>query len=236
MTTDTFPFTPDSQNEMTPPMDDEPSGGRFDKRKMALGGGLVALVVAGGGFFLLSHGGGSKDAAQGVVPHGKAPAAAAPAGGGAKAGASGATRVKIRPYKGAPAGRDPFKPLVTAPAQPSAVPTTPSSSPTTPSVPIVGPGTGGTPPTTAPSGAPTPAPTTQPAPQTTLAFEGIEFAAPGNTPVVRVRYDGKEYRMKTGATAAGSLKVVSIEPDDSMAVFQVGDQIFDLHVGQVWVG
>lgn len=232
MTTDTFPFTPDSQNEMTPPMDDEPTGPRFDKRLVALGGGLLALVVAGGGFFLLSHGGGSKDAAQGVVPHGKAPATAAPAGGGAKA-TGGATRVKIRPYKGAPAGRDPFKPLVTAPAQPSAVPT-PSSSPTT-SVPIVGPGTGVTPPTTAPSGAPTPAPTTQ-APQTTLAFEGIDFASPGNTPVVHVRFDGKDYRLKTGATAAGSLKVVSIEPDDSMAVFQVGDQIFDLHVGQVWVG
>jgi hypothetical protein len=83
-------------------------------------------------------------------------------------------------------------------------------------------------------GTPTPAPTTQ-APQTVLVFRSIGFTS-GNVAMVDITYNRKAYRLKAGQTVGGTLKVVSIEPDDSMAVFQVGDQTFDLHVGQAWVG
>ena len=54
--------------------------------------------------------------------------------------------------------------------------------------------------------------------------------------MVQITYNGKGYQLATGGTVDGTLKVLSIQPDDSMAVFQVGDQTFDLRQGQAWIG
>jgi hypothetical protein len=69
-----------------------------------------------------------------------------------------------------------------------------------------------------------------------LVFKAITFSATGNKPLVQITYNGKSYTLPTGATVGGTLKVLAIQPDDSMAVFQVGDQTFDLRQGQAWIG
>ena len=78
----------------------------------------------------------------------------------------------------------------------------------------------------------TPAPTTS-APAVVVVLKAIAFH--GSTPYVVVSFSGKSIALKTGDTSAGNLKVVAIAPDDGTATFQLGDQTFDLHIGQSYV-
>ncbi|MFL6137821.1 MAG: hypothetical protein ACJ74O_08490 [Frankiaceae bacterium] len=232
MTTETFPFTTQEPPAPagTPDGDGEP-GRRPSRRALLAGGGVLALAVVGGAFLLLSGGGGGT-AQQGLVPHGKpvASSSSGPSGAGASAPA---TRKKLPVYRGAPAGRDPFKPLVTPPP-PAAPPSASAPAPSPTSVPIVGPGTGPGTGGGVPTSTPTPS-ASRPAATTILVFRSISFTS-GNVPVVDITFNGKSYRLRSGGKVDNVLRVISIQPDDSMAVFQVGDQTFDLHVGQAWVG
>ena len=71
------------------------------------------------------------------------------------------------------------------------------------------------------------------APAVVVVLKAIAFH--GTTPYVVVSFSGKSIALKTGDTSAGNLKVVAIAPDDGTATFQLGDQTFDLHIGQSYV-
>jgi hypothetical protein len=89
----------------------------------------------------------------------------------------------------------------------------------------------GSPPTAAP---PNPVTTTPPVAKVLVVLKAIAFH--GTTPYVVVTYTGVQYALKTGDNAGASLKVLAIAPDDGSATFQLGDQTFDLHIGQTYVG
>lgn len=251
--TETFaPSAPaGDDNVMHAPEEVSSTGSGLDRRRVAIVGGLLAAVLAGGGYFLLGHHGSSQSAT--FTPNVAKPSAAAPGGGAA--GTPQPSASPLTKYTGAPAGRDPFKPLVTAPPPPA--PPSPTASQATPS-PTVPPVVGGVPggttfpgggfpstaPSTAPStpgssgssGVPSPAPSSStPTPATVLVLHGI-VGADTATPKVSISFDGKAYTLKAGEQVNGTLELVSIQPDDGLAVFQLGDQTFDLHVGQTYLG
>jgi hypothetical protein len=207
--------------------------------RLLIGGGIGLAVVAVAGAYLFLSGGGGGAASPTAVPthlHHSATATATVI-------PVGKPTANVKVFKG-DVGRDPFRALVT----PSPEATTTAAKPTSTAVPaatttspgsVVGPGgvttTGlpvGTPPTnTAP---PTAIPTTTPPPtKVMVVLKAIAFH--GTTPYVVVSYAGAQYAMKTGDSAGASLKVVAIAPDDGTATFQLGDQTFDLHIGQSYV-
>jgi hypothetical protein len=228
------------------PLPEQPEDSTTPARdpRLLIGGGIaLAAVALVGGYLLLGGGGGgagtaattgvvhhtttstTPSASTTVIPVGKAPAA-------------------VRTFKG-DVGRDPFQALVTSPPAPpvataaaaagTAPVTVPTAAPTSPGS-VVGTGTGGVPVALPTGAAPTTAPvtpvTTQPA-KVMVVLKAIAFH--GTTPYVVVTYSGTQYALKTGETAGASLKVVAIAPDDGTATFQLGDQTFDLHIGQSYV-
>jgi hypothetical protein len=124
-------FTPGTQVAEPPapllPEGDAGHGGDDNRRKLQIVGAVVGVVVlAIAAFFLLKGGSSSNNAAGFPVPHhhaaGTAPAAQPPV-------------VKLPKHVAAPVGRDPFKPLYTAPvaaASPAAGGTTTTTAGTTP--------------------------------------------------------------------------------------------------------
>jgi hypothetical protein len=210
--------------------------------RLLIGGGIgLAVVAAAGAYLFLGGGGGGTATPAAVSPrihHSATPTATA------TVIPVGKPTAAVRAFKG-DVGRDPFQALVTpAPAavttSPKATSTAPvtSATATTPGT-VVGPSgvptglPGGVTPTgTTPS---TAIPTTTPPPaKVMVVLKAITFH--GTMPFVVVSYTGVQYMMKTGDTAGASLKVLAIAPDDGSATFQLGDQTFDLHIGQSYVG
>jgi hypothetical protein len=208
--------------------------------RLLIGGGIALAVVAIGGAYLFLGGGGGGSATPTAAPTGvhhtvAATTTAAIIPVGKPTGA-------VLAFKG-DVGRDPFRALVTPPPVVTTKPPKPTSTlvPVTTTSPgsIVGPGgvtttglPGGIPPTNAPP--PTAIPTTTPPPtKVMVVLKAIAFH--GTTPYVVVSYSGVQYMMKTGDSAGASLKVLAIAPDDGTATFQLGDQTFDLHIGQSYV-
>jgi hypothetical protein len=68
-----------------------------------------------------------------------------------------------------------------------------------------------------------------------VVLKAIAYPKGAGTPYVVVTYGGQQYMLKTGDTAGASLKVLAIAPDDGAATFMLGDQTFDLHIGQSYV-
>jgi hypothetical protein len=115
-------------------MDDEDGGD--SRRKLLIVGAVLAVLVIGVVAFFLLKGGGSSASSDSsfVVPHHKTVAPAAP---GHQAA------VKLPKVVAAPAGRDPFKALYTAPVAAPSAPAKGGSTPTTTTTP---------PPVTVPNG------------------------------------------------------------------------------------
>lgn len=218
------------------PEDSAPSA--RDPRLLIGGGIALAVVAAAGGYLFLGGGGGGGTAT---------PAAVAPVHHSASPTPSvtvipvGKPTVAVHTFKG-DVGRDPFRALVTPPPVVTTAPPKPTSTTlpvvtTTPGS-VVGPGgvattlPGGVPPTNTPP--PTVISTTTPPPtKVMVVLKAIAFH--GTTPYVVVSYSGVQYALKTGESAGASLKVLAIAPDDGTATFQLGDQTFDLHIGQSYV-
>jgi hypothetical protein len=210
--------------------------------RLLIGGGIALAVVAVAGAYLFLSGGGGGTASPSAVPpglhHTVAPTTTASIVPVAK------PTPTVKAFKG-DVGRDPFRALITS-APPVAAATTvakPTSTvapvTTTPSPgSIVGPSgvpTGlpvGTPPTSTTPATAIPT-TTAPPTKVMVVLKAIAFH--GTTPYVVVTYSGVQYAMTTGESAGASLKVVAIAPDDGTATFQLGDQTFDLHIGQSYV-
>ncbi len=219
--------------------------GRNPKVLIAGGIGLALVAVVGGYLFL---GGGSGDSTTALPPHPVTHPVATTTPATAKVIVVGKATPAVRTFNGE-VGRDPFAALITQSPAPTPVKTTASAAPhtsapvstsaaptLTPTAPVTNPVTQPTTPVVTTTPAPTTAPptTTAPPQAVLVVLKAIEFPTP-STPAVHVIFGGKSYVLKTGETAAGSLKVVAIAPDDGTATFQLGDQTFDLHVGQSFV-
>ncbi|MDX6208867.1 MAG: hypothetical protein QOE24_1258 [Frankiales bacterium] len=218
-----------------PELPEDPATPARDPRVLIGGGIALAAVALVGGYLFLGGGGGSTPTATDSVIHHTTPTTTA------TVIPVGKPTAAVRTFKG-DVGRDPFRALVTSPP----APTVAAVKPTTSTVPTVTPtspgsviGTGGLPtlpvgstPTAAPTAVPTT--TTPPVAKVLVVLKAIAFH--GTTPYVAVTYSGAQYALKTGDTAGASLKVLAIAPDDGSATFQLGDQTFDLHIGQTYVG
>jgi hypothetical protein len=207
-----------------------------DPRVLIGGGVALAALALVGGYLLLGGGGGSTPTAftppvHHVTATPSTTATVIPAG---------KPTAPVPTFKG-DVGRDPFRALVTSPPAPTtqatqpATAAAPTATPTSPGSVL---GTGGLPtlpvgsaPTTVPIGVPTT--TTAPVAPVMVVLKAIAFH--GTTPYVVVTYSGQQYALKTGESAGASLKVMAIAPDDGTATFQLGDQTFDLHIGQSYV-
>lgn len=215
------------------------SGAKRDPRLLIGGGLAVAIAAVAGAYLLLGGGSGSDAGSPSVAAH--HPVATATA----TVVPIGTPAAHVRTFNG-DVGRDPFRALVTPPPAVATGSTsgatgatggtaTTAPAPTTTPGTVVGP-------TSLPTSGPTlPVTTTVPVPTPTatqaakimVVLKAIAFH--GQTPYVLVHFDGAQYALKTGDTAASSLKVVAIAPDDGTATFQLGDQTFDLHIGQSYV-
>jgi hypothetical protein len=218
---------------------EESAAPRRDPRLLIGGGVAVAVVALAGGYFLLGRGGGSSDAwTPTAVP--RHSVSASPAATVVPVGQAAA----IKTFHG-DVGRDPFQPLITTPppataAASSAAGTTAPTSGTPAATTTPGTVVGGPTATSIPTAAPTSPgtvviPTVAPTTSSTvmIVLKAIEFK--GQTPYALVSDAGKQYLMKTGDVANSDLKVMAIAPDDGTATFQLGDQMFDLHIGQSYV-
>ena len=227
-----------------PELPEDSAPPRRDPR-LIYGGIAAVVVVAVGGYLFLGGGGGGSaaPAAVGVGVH--HPTTTPSASASPTVITVGKPTAAVRTFQG-DVGRDPFQALVTAPAPVTTKATKPvSTTSTLPTAPATTPGSvvgGGSalPPGSLPtSGLPTSAPstvistTTPPVTKVIVVLKAIAFH--GATPYVVVSYSGVQYMMKTGDAAGASLKVVAIAPDDGTATFQLGDQTFDLHIGQSYV-
>lgn len=225
--------------------EETPATGRDPK--VLIGGGIgLALVAIVGGYLLLGGGGGDSSSAPAAAAR-PAVTHAAPTTPSASAAPVGKATAAIKTFNGE-VGRDPFNPLITPPPVPtntaasgSATPSPGSTALPTAAAPTPGTVVSGLP-TTGVTALPTsitlvptgtPAPTTTKAPAVVVVLKAIAFH--GTTPYVVVSFSGKSLALKTGDTSAGNLKVVAIAPDDGTATFQLGDQTFDLHIGQSYV-
>ncbi len=208
--------------------------------KVLIGGGIgLAVVAIVGGYLFLGGGGGGSTAAPKAAGVGVHHVTATPT---ATVIPVGKPTAAVKTFKG-DVGRDPFRPLVTPPpvrttAAPKPASTTLPAGATTSPGSVVGPGglPTGLPPVTAPPVTlpPTVIPTTTPpAAKVVVVLKAIAFHS--TTPYVLVNYAGVQYALKTGDSAGASLKVLAIAPDDGTATFQLGDQTFDLHIGQSYV-
>jgi hypothetical protein len=220
------------------PEDSAPSA--RDPRLLVGGGIALAIVAIGGGYLFLSGGGGGTATPAAVAPGIHHSATATPT---VAVIPVGKPTVAVHAFKG-DVGRDPFRALVTPPPPPTTkapkptstvLPVTTTTSPGSVVGPVGVPSTtglpGGVPPTNPP---PTVISTTTPPPaKIMVVLKAIAFH--GTTPYVVVSYSGVQYMMKTGDNAGASLKVLAIAPDDGTATFQLGDQTFDLHIGQSYV-
>jgi hypothetical protein len=227
------------------PSPEEPAAAGRDPRVLIGGGiGLAVVALAGGYLLLGGGGGGSAPTATPTVIHHVTPTPTA------TVVPLGKPTPLVHSFHG-DVGRDPFRALITPPpvattTAPKPTATTPVGTVTTPGN-VVGPTgsvpTGSVPTGTVPTGLPTvlptvttpsPAtPTTTPPPAVLVVLKAIAFH--GTVPYVVVTFSGKSYALKTGDTAGTDLKVVAIAPDDGTATFQLGDQTFDLHIGQSYV-
>jgi hypothetical protein len=216
--------------------EEAPSSGRNPKVLIGGGIGLAVLAVLGGYLLLGGSGGGSSTPTAATGVHHPVPTTTPPT-----VISVGKPTPAVRTFNG-DVGRDPFAALITSPPapttkapKPTATPTTsvsvsPTVSPTLPGQ-VVGP-----PPvvTLPPVQTSTPVPTTTAPSSVLVVLKAIEFPTAA-APAVLVTYSGHSYVLKTGQSAGGSLKVVAIAPDDGTATFQLGDQTFDLHIGQSFV-
>ena len=66
-----------------------------------------------------------------------------------------------------------------------------------------------------------------------MVLKAITFH--GATPYVLVTYAGKSYLLKTGDDRRRVAQGHGDRADDGTATFQLGDQTFDLHIGQSFV-
>jgi hypothetical protein len=217
-------------------------GGRDPK--VLIGGGIgLAVVALVGGYLLLGGGGGGSSTPTGALP--KPALHSATVTPSASAAPVGKATQAVRTFNGE-VGRDPFKVLITAAPAPTTTTTAAKPTATVPVAATTSPGSVVGVPTTGANGLPTSVPTavltltptTTAAPTTTappvmVVLKAIAFH--GTTPYVVVSFSGKSLAMKTGDTSTGNLKVVAIAPDDGTATFQLGDQTFDLHIGQSYV-
>ena len=225
------------------PSPDQPDSSAPSGRdpRLLIGGGIGLAVVAVAGAYLLlgGGGGGGSTAAPAVAPGIHHPTVSTTPS--ATVIPVGKPTAIVHAFKGA-VGRDPFRPLVTAAPVVTTTPPKPASTilpvaTTTSPGSVLGPGglptSGpGAPPTT--TTLPTVIPTTTPPPaKVMVVLKAIAFH--GTTPYVVVSYSGVQYALKTGDTAGASLKVLAIAPDDGTATFQLGEQTFDLHIGQSYV-
>jgi hypothetical protein len=217
--------------------EETPAPGRDPK--VLIGGGIgLAVVAIVGGYLLLGGGGGASPAPTALPKTVVSSTTPAPA---ATVLPVGKPTPAVKTFNG-DVGRDPFAALVT-PSPPA--PTTTKPVVTATAVPVPGttsPGNVVGVPTTGVTVLPTvsisliaPTPTTTPttAPAVLVVLKAIAFH--GTNPYVVVDFSGKSYAMKTGDTAGDNLKVMAIAPDDGTATFQLGDQTFDLHIGQSYV-
>lgn len=206
--------------------------------KVLIGGGIgLALVAAIGAYLFLGGGGGGSAAPTAVTPVHHVTPTTTPS---ATVVPVGKPTPAVRTFNG-DVGRDPFAALITSPPPPAPKVTkavTPATPPTAaPTVVITsGPGNvvappGGTTVTVAP--VPTATPTSSAPTAVLVVLKAITFHGP--TPYVMVTDAGKSYLLKTGDIANGTLKVMAIAADDGTATFQLGDQTFDLHIGQSFV-
>jgi hypothetical protein len=203
--------------------------------RLLIGGGIGLAVVALGGAYLLLGGGGGGSADASAPPVVRHQASTTPS---ATVIPVGTATTPVKVFKG-DVGRDPFQALVT-PTTPAPVKTQPAS-PTATTLPATttSPGAVVAPPTlpvtTVPVTPLTPAPTTSATAKVMIVLKAIAYPNGATEPYVDVTYSGHAYVMKTGDTADGSLKVLAIAPDDGTATFTLGDQTFDLHIGQSYV-
>ncbi|BEP16045.1 hypothetical protein acdb102_43560 [Acidothermaceae bacterium B102] len=221
--------------------EETPARGRDPK--VLIGGGIgLAVVALAGGYLLLGGGGGGSTATPPLATTIRHTATATPS---ASAAVTAKATAVIRTFHGE-VGRDPFKALITPPPPAPTTSAPKTTSTTLPAVATTSPGSVVGLPTTGVSGLPTTlptgvvpvVPTTTAAPTTTppavmVVLKAIAFH--GTTPYVVVSYAGKSLMLTTGDTSNGNLKVVAIAPDDGTATFQLGDQTFDLHIGQSYV-
>jgi hypothetical protein len=207
--------------------------------RILIGGGIGLAVVALGGAYFLLHGGGGSDTPS-SAPFVRHTVSSTPTA--TVIPVSTASVAKVKAFKG-DVGRDPFQALVT-PTTPPAPKTTapkptettlPNATPTSPGT-VIGP-PGSTPVATLPvtSGTPTPAPTTSAPVKVMVVLKAIAYPHGSTDPYVVVSFSGQQYMLKTGDTAGGNLKLLAIAPDDGTATFMLGDQTFDLHIGQSYV-
>jgi hypothetical protein len=186
------------------PGNDSGSAGDANRRKLQLAGvGAGIVVIAIVAFFLLKGGGAPATDAVTFVPHHtpKAAAAAQP------------PVVKLPKHVTAPAGRDPFKALYTAPVAAAAGSTTTptggtSTTPTTPT-------------TSTTTTAPAPKPTYQPVwvklHSITTSTATLDVGYSNGKTLRAVRYTG----VKVSHTFAGSFELLSVR--NGVATLKFGD-------------
>jgi hypothetical protein len=198
----------------------DPAADRKKRLTAIIGIAAVVAILGGGGYFLLMTGNDAPAAVTSALPTSRSTRSATPSA-SAKASAVPTPPPVVATE---PARLDPFKPLY-SPA-PVPVVSTPAAQPT------VGPSGGvpGTPGGGLVSGGPTVGPGTPSAGQNIVRFTSID-SKPAK-PTVTVSLDGVILVGATGDVLGGTLKVVSIRPDDGAATFQLGEATFDLHIGQ----
>lgn len=228
--TDTLSFTPPTTAPDNAHEGESESKRSVDRRLILLGVALLVVVLGGAAMFLLRGGSSSTDA--GTFPMPAHPAA----GHDSSASASPSALAPIAKYTGAPAGRDPFAPLV-KPAAATGVPGASAAPSGAASAPAPAP-TAAAPSGSTPGGASAP---TSPSAAVSLTLHAI-VGADTSSPEVQVVYNGKSQEMKVGdvlgggEVSGGTVKLQSIQPDDNVATFEIGDGTYDIHVGQTFTG
>jgi hypothetical protein len=202
----------------------DPAADRKKRLTAIIGLGAVVAILGGGGYFLLMTGNDAPAAVTSALPTSRSTRSATPSA-SAKPSAAPTPPPVVATE---PARLDPFKPLYS----PAPVPV----ESTTAAPPAVGPSAGasGTPGGGLVSGGPTVGPGTTPsAGQNVVRFTSID-SKPAK-PTVTVSLDGVILVGAAGDVLGGTLKVVSIRPDDGAATFQLGEATFDLHIGQSYI-
>lgn len=181
------------------------------RRVILLGGvGAVLLALAGGAYVLLGLGGTEVASEELGTPTRQASAAPSRPTASPAVTAPGVSVVGKEPVR-----RDPFRPLY----KPAPPPTTAPTGPTPPGVPAD---------PNAP-GVPT-SPDSPTAPEVVITLRSI-----GGTeaePTVTFTVGDSQITAKTDEVVGGVLKILSIRVDDKAATFQLGDETFDLRIGQ----
>jgi hypothetical protein len=196
-------FSPGAVAADAPADAGEQTGGRSYKTWIVAA--AVGLVVAVAAYFLFFSGGSQDPAADGSGLVTKPAVSTAPST-APSASASAPARTLPATQVGT-SGRDPFKPVVTAPS-PAASSAAPSASPSTSATTASGLPTSGVP--------------------NVLSVTKVDSAAG----VVATTVNGKAYSAVLGGTFAKYFKLIAVGPTASCAVFQYGDATVPLCKGQ----